>query len=196
MRSMINLLPMAYRRQQVVRKRVVQWTSVVCVVLFVGWSWHQFEYREALALSQQLESLEREYRPNTTMLAQLVSMRQKLEELQQQEAVAKKLEYQRNALTLLGVISETAKATDGRVRVTKVELVGFQDTQEQEQAAVGDMPTSGLVVSGVSLDNPAVTELVDGLKEAKIFSSVELLSSKEREEGETSMQDYAVRCVF
>jgi Tfp pilus assembly protein PilN len=143
-----------------------------------------------------LESLEREYRPNKTMLAQLVSMRQKLEELQQQEAVASELEYQRNALTLLGVISETAKATKGRVRVTKVELVGFQDTQEQEQAAVGDMPASGLVVSGVSLDNPAVTELVDGLKEAKIFSSVELLSSKEREEGEASMQDYAVRCVF
>jgi hypothetical protein len=193
---MINLLPMSYRRQQIVRKRVVQWTSVVCAVLFVGWSWHQFEYREALALSQQLESLEREYRPHKTMFAQLVSMRQNLEELQQQEAVASKLEYQRNALTVLGVISETAEATKGRVRVTKVEVVGFQNAQEDVQPAVGDMPTSGLVVSGVSLDNPGVAELVDGLKEAGIFSTVELLSSKERAAGEASMQDYAVRCTF
>ena len=67
------------------------------------------------------------------MLKQLVEMRKQLKELQQQETVAKELDCQRNALTLLGVISESAQKTKGRLRVTKFEISNFQSCPRCER---------------------------------------------------------------
>lgn len=196
MKTMINLLPASYRRQLLARRRAIQWGSILCTVLVSGWVWHWYERREGVLLSQQLESLKREQAPTQTMLQQLVAMRQTLADLEQQEAVVKELEYQRNALTLLGVISSTARSTNGRLRVTKLELTNFQNTQPPAAATARSAPSSGLLLSGVSLDNPAVAELLDGLQDSGIFRRVELLTLREREEGTLSLRDYEVRCEF
>src|SRR5215218_4510375 len=119
MRTAINMLPQSLRREQMLRKRLVQWTSIISVVLLIGWGWHWYEMREDRQLLQQLETLAREHAPTQRMLKQLVEMRQQLKELEQQETVAKELDRQRNALTLLGVLSDSAQKTKGRLRVTK-----------------------------------------------------------------------------
>jgi hypothetical protein len=196
MKTMINLLPVGYRRQQIIRRRIVQWATIAFVVVFVGYGWHSYELREALALSHELETLEREHAPNKTMLKQLIEMREKLNELQQQEKVAKELEFRRNVLALLGVISETAQSTNGRVRVTELQLTGFQDLRDMTSPSSGDKAPRGLTVRGVSLDNPSVAEMLDGLQDSGMFRRVELLVLKERPEGEISLRDYEVRCEF
>ncbi len=194
MRTMVNLLPQSFRRQQMLRRRIIQWTSIIAAVLAIGWCWHWYEMREDRELSQQLQLLSREHAPTQKMLKQIVEMRQQLVELQQQEAVAKELDCQRNTLTLLGVISDTARKTKGRLRVTKLELNNFQSS-----GGVGGTNAakpSGLILNGVSLDNPAVAELLDGLQKSGIFSRVELLTLKERDEKDASLRDYVVRCEF
>ena len=165
MRTAINLLPPSFRRQQIIRKRVVQWTSIISAVLVTGWGWHWYEMREGRQLTQQLETLSREHAPTQAMLKQLVEMRQQLVELQQQESVAKELDCQRNALTVLGVISDAARKTNGRLRVTKFELKNFQDAQA---AADNGCTTARRVnVERTSRsDNPAVPELLDGLQKS------------------------------
>jgi Tfp pilus assembly protein PilN len=193
---MVNLLPISFRRQQIVRQRAVQWSAIVCVVMVAGWMWHWYERRASVELSQRLESLQREHAPAEVMLKQLVKMRKQLDELQQQESVAKELEYQRNALTLLGVISDTTKATNGRVRVTKLELKEFQNMQVPNSATAGNGAGTGLLVSGVSLDNPAVAEFFDRLQDSGIFRRVELVVSKERKDGDVALRDYEMRCEF
>ena len=50
------------------------------------------------------------------------------------------------------------------------------------------------MLSGVSLDNQPVADLLDGLQHSGIFSRVELLKLKEREG--MSLRDYEVRCEF
>ena len=192
MRTAINLLPQSFRRQQILRKRLVQWASIISAVLVTGWGWHWYEMREDRQLTQQLETLSREHAPTQTMLKQLMEMRQQLKELQQQETVAKELDCQRNALTLLGVISDSAQKTKGRLRVTKFEISNFQSAQ----GASDGTKTPGLTVSGVSLDNPAVAELLDGLQKSGVFRKVELLTLKEREDKDSALRDYEVRCEF
>lgn len=195
MRTTINILPASYRRQQIIRNRAMQWTTIIVAVLATGWIWHWLEMREHTYLSQRLEVLSREHAPTRMMLKQLVDMRHQLKELQQQESVAKELETQRNALTLLGVISDTAQKTKGKLRVTKFELTNFQNAGKGDASAAGNSPPpGGLVLSGVSLDNPAVAELLDGLQHSGIFSRVELLKLKERDG--LSLRDYEVRCEF
>ena len=195
MRTMINILPASYRHQQIARNRAVQWASIIATVLIGGWVWHWLEMREQTQLTQRLDVLSREHAPTQTMLKQVVDMRQQLKELQQQEIVAKELETQRNALTLLGVISETAQRTQGRLRVTKLELTNFQTMGKKEGTGPGVAP-AGLLLAGVSMDNPAVAELLDGLQDAGIFSHVELLKLQERDGKKSALKDYEVRCEF
>jgi hypothetical protein len=195
MRTRLNLLPIAYRRQQIVRRRVVQWTSVVCAVVAVGWAWHWYEKREQLTLAQQLASLEREHAPTKTMLTQLVDMRKQLDDLQQHENVAMELEYQRNALALLRLISESAQASNGRVRVTNVDVTGFQNMHASKPVEGQNQPIQGVVVRGVSLDNPAVADMLGGLQDSGMFSRVEVVM-KERAEGDVSLRDYELRCEY
>lgn len=193
MKPMINLLPATFRRQQILRRRIIQWTSIMSVVLVSVWIWQWYELREDRELTKQLDTLSREHAPTQAMLKHLVDMRQQLVELQQQESVAKELDRQRNALTLLGVISDAARKTNGRLRVNKFELKDFQGSQT---SGVGAAKSGGLVLSGTSLDNPAVTELCESLKSSNVFSRVELLTVKEREDKAASLRDYEVRCEF
>jgi len=194
MRTMINLLPQSFRRQQILRKRLVQWAMIISGVLVTGWGWHWYEMSEGRQLNQQLETLSREHAPTQAMLKQLMEMRQQLVMLQQQETVAQELDYQRNALTLFGVLSDTARKTKGRLRVTKFELNNFQSG-----ATGGDGATvkpAGLTLGGVSLDNLAVGELQDGLQKSGVFKRVELLTLKEREDKDAALRDYEFRCEF
>jgi hypothetical protein len=195
MKNMINLLPESIRRQQLARKRVLEWCLAMCVVIVGNWASHWYERREQHALAHELDVLAREHQPTQVMLKHLVEMRQRLSDLQNQEVVARELEYQRNPLALLGVISQTTQNSKGRLRVLKLELTDFQRTnhelQAQTSASAADAPTTDVRLSGVSLDNPAVAELVDGLENSGLFRQVDL-TMKERESGTIALRDYEV----
>jgi hypothetical protein len=94
------------------------------------------------------------------------------------------------------VISQTAQQTGGRLRLTKLELTNFQHLAAGGDAAAAAGAGAGLVLGGVSLDNPAVGELLDGLQDSGIFSRVELLTLKERQDADASLRDYEIRCEF
>lgn len=191
---MINLLPMSFRRKQMARKRAIQWMAVICAVFVAGWISHWFELREQRVLAQQLEVLSREHRPTQSMLKQLMKMRHRLVTLQEQESIARELESQRNALVILGVVSKTAGVTKGRLRITQLELTDFQNMHLEAEKNAAAAATSSLSLTGVSLDNPAVAELLDGLQDSGLFGRVELQMMKEREDGNGSLRDYQVKC--
>jgi hypothetical protein len=193
---MINLLPNLYRRQQVVRRRTKQWAVVICMILATGWVFHLREASAQRERAQRLEVLEREHLPTQTLLKQLVDMRQKLVDLQRQEVIANELEHQRNALALLGVVSKAAEETGGRLRVTNMELSNFQSPHTAAGAGGATGQPGKLVLNGVSLDSPAVFELLDGLQNSGMFSRVVLNVLTEREGPELALRDYEVSCEF
>jgi hypothetical protein len=96
----------------------------------------------------------------------------------------------------LGVVSQTARDTNGRLRVTKLDLSDFQKTSQSAEAGAADGRTSRLSLTGVALDNPAVAELLDGLQDSGLFGRVELLMMKEREDANGGLRDYEVKCEF
>ena len=193
MKMSINLLPPALRRQQMARRRVIQWSAVVCMVLAVIWGAGWIKLGEHRLLNQKLELLTRQHRPNHAMLKELEAMRATLDGLERQEAIANELEQRRYVLTLLGVVSESAEQSDGRLRVTSLRLTDFQGSSGQGNRP-GGTDASSLVLSGQSLDNPSVAELLDRLQASKLFTNVELISLKERRSGGIAYQDYEVRC--
>lgn len=196
MKNSINLLPRSFRRQQMIRKRLRQWSVILSFVFLAGGAAHWHRQQESKALSLELELLTREHRPTQTILRQLMDMRKLLEELERQQQIAQELERQRNALSLLGAVSQSAMRTKGRLRVTKLDLTGFQNASSPNETARTANQPARMVLTGVSLDNEAVGELLDGLQNSGIFSQVELRSLKERQENATSLRDYEVWCEF
>lgn len=197
MRTTINILPATYRRQQMARNRCVQWSTILAIVLALGWVWHAMELRASSHLLEELDLLSREHAPTQTMLKQVVDMRQQLKELQEHETIAKVLETQRNALTLLGVISETAQKSNGQLRVTKLELTNFQSAAVATTVKSPGQNTAGpgLLLEGDCLDNLPVAGFVEGLQRSGIFSRVEF-KTKKRDEKNSAVLDYEVRCEF
>ncbi|MFO0790603.1 MAG: PilN domain-containing protein [Pirellulales bacterium] len=195
MRTMINILPASYRRQQMVRNRCVQWSTILAVVLALGWGWHAIELRERSHLLEQLDLLSREHAPTQAMLKQVVDMRQQLKELQEHETIAKVLETQRNVLTLLGVVSQTAQNTNGMLRLTKMELKNFQSAAVATKPGEANGAAPGLLLEGVSLDNKPLADFVEGLQHSGIFSRVVFKVDK-RADNKSPLCDYTVQCEF
>jgi hypothetical protein len=196
MKTAINLLPAFYQRQLVVRRRAFQWGIVLGVglLLAAGVRWN--DVRANHALSQRLELLTREHQPTQLMLKQLVNMRRELTELQQLEQTAEELEYQRPALSLLGALSDIGERTGGKLRITKLEITGLQQPTVANKLDQPSTGGPGILLTGVSLDNPSVAKLVTGLGESGFFARTYLVKSTELGEEENSLREYQVRCEF
>ena len=196
MKTSLNLLPPMLRRQQLLRRRVVQWSMVLCLGAVLGSLAQWYVLRQHHVLERRLEVLAREHQPTRTLLNELINMREQLAELEQQELVANELEHQRQVLALLGVISHAGRETNGRLRVTQVKLTDLQSVQPADASRPAASSPGSFVVSGVSLDNPAVAELMVSLQDSGLFSHVEVVSMKQRDGGDVELRDYELRCEF
>lgn len=194
MRASINLLPVTFRRQLMMRRRLTQWCVVVCALVLVMWVARSYKLREYYVLGQQQEVLEREHRPLKAMVKEITHMRQQLEDLDQQEVIAKELDHQRNVLALLGAVSQIAEQSNGKLRLTDFQLVDLQSSPSGDRQQASGSHGGNFTLQGVSLDRPAVAELLDKLQHSGLFQSVELASLKERQEGQVSLQDFQVVC--
>jgi len=195
MKTSVNIRPSGLRRQQVLRLRAAQWSKVLCVALVGGWIAHGYVLSEHRGVTQRLERITREQQPSRNLLRQLIAKRAELAQLAEQEVATCQLGSQRHVLTLLHAVSQAARQTGGRLRVTKLDLTDFQHVGATGKAGAAATPGS-MLVAGESLDNSAVAELHVGLQASGLFRRVELLTSKERDRGEAALCDYEVRCDF
>ena len=194
MRTAINLLPTSSRKQLMLRRRLTQWSAVVCAIVLLIWGARWNRLREYHALQQQHEVLAREQRPLQTMVKEIGTMRQQLEDLNEQESIAKELEHHRRVITLFGFVSQTARESQGMFRVTDFQLVDLQYFASSEARQAAGPNAGSFTLHGVSLDSPTVAELLDKLQQSGLFTSVELVSLKEKQEGGISLHDFQVSC--
>jgi hypothetical protein len=191
MKTFVNLLPASFQRQIVIRRRIVQWSAVLVAGLTIGGLMRWRDVRIHDETSKRLDLLSREHQPTQTMLQQLVDMRRELDEMQQQENVAAELEYHRPALALLAILSDIGERTEGKLRITKLELTGLQTPPAGSQDGQG---APNVLLTGHSLDNQSIAQLVSGLNDSGFFSMVELVNSTEMEMEGGLLREYQVRC--
>lgn len=194
MKSALNLLPFAYRRQWLVRRRVFQWSTVLVITLATIGAARWFRAHEERSLVRQLEAINREGRPTQTMLREITRMRTQIGRLQHHQTIARELEQQRQVLALLAVISQAAQRTQGRLRVLDCRVVDLQATEVVENHAEGAIHPGTVTLTGVALDSPTVAEFHDGLLRSGLFADVKLIKSNERTGLGAELYDYEVRC--
>jgi len=195
MKTVINLLPPAYRRQRLVRRRAIQWTVGLVVTLSAIAVARWYKGREYHALQQQLAAVAREGQPAQAMFRDIIAMRAQIERLQQHQTIAQELEQQRQVLTLLGAVSQAARSTEGRLRVVDCRVVDLQATVIAENRGEGAVHPGTVTLIGVALDSPTVAEFHEGLMRSGLFADVKLLiKSNEHDQLGPELYDYEVRC--
>jgi Tfp pilus assembly protein PilN len=194
MKTAINMLPPAYRRGRMLRRRAIQWGTIVCVVLVGAWAARWWKLREYYDLNQQLEAVSREGRPAQVKLQEITQMRQQLGQLQQHEDVAKELQQQRQVLAVLGVVSQAAEQSGGRLRVTGFNVADLQALHIENLHSSEPAHGGTVTLTGVSLDSPTVAEFHDTLERSGMFADVKLIKSNVRKDNELSVYDYEVCC--
>lgn len=194
MKTAINLLPPVYRRQRLVRRRVIQWSVVLVAALSAIGAARWYKVHEFHALERQLAAVTREGRPAQTMLRDITRMRAQIERLQHHQTIAQELEHQRQVLAMLAAVSGAAKRTDGRLRVVDCQVVDLQATEVAENRSEGALHPGTVTLVGVALDSPTVAEFHDGLLRSGLFADVKLIKSNERNQVGTTLYDYEVRC--
>jgi cell division protein FtsB len=194
MKTAINLLPPVYRRQRLVRRRVIQWSAVLVVTLsaigVAGW----YKGHEYHTLQRQLAAVARAGQPAQAMLREITTMRAQIDKLQQYQTIAQELEQQRQVLALLGAVSQAARRTDGRLRVVDCRVDDLQATEVGGNPGEGTVHPGTVTLVGVALDSPTVAEFHDGLIRSGRFADVKLIKSNERNQLGPELFDYEVRC--
>lgn len=194
MKTALNLLPFAYRRQWLIRRRGLQWTAILLVTLATIAAGRWYRSHEQQTLTRQLEAITREGRPSQTMLREIARMRSQIDRLQHHQTIAQELEQQRQVLALLGVISQAAQRTEGRLRVLDCRVVDLQSADVEAHPSESTPSFGTVTLTGVALDSPTVAEFHDVLLRSGLFADVKFIKSNERTGIGPALFDYEVRC--
>jgi predicted negative regulator of RcsB-dependent stress response len=187
MKTHLNLLPMRYRRGQLIRRRGKQWCvlwllAAGCMML-LGWTqWSQYQ-----AGCARLAALRIRYEPMAAKKEEVASLQEKIDALQRRESLALSLADERSMLGLVGLLSQASQACDGRISIARLSLTRNGSSQS---------PTSILTLTGVAADDIAVSQFASSLRRAKAFANVDLKSTGSAIVGDVQARTYTMECTF
>lgn len=208
MKRSVNLLPWTYRRQQLVRRRLLQWVAVWALLLPLAAAGLGAALLRRGEVRQRVADLEAQYAPVAELARQLSEGRKTLRQWEDRRKGAAALEETRPALTLLGLVSRCARACDGRLRIDKLSLQPRQAPSVAEPpktppgrpgpqtSRVAGRPSATVAIQGQALDNLAVAQFVAHLRETRAFERVELKSTAQQPGGQTRLCAYLIECTY
>ncbi len=213
MKTFVNLLPFEYRKRDLLRRRLLQWSLVwgLCVASAAGLGWlKQDRYRTS---QHFLETTQRRFAPAKELIRQRETMRAELGRLHSKGTVLGQLRDDRPMLTLIGLASECARRCNGRLVVGSFSFQRQQTRKKSDarprgaskqqapppatpgnRAAEPAAPWATVVFTGEALDNVAVATFVVGLRDTGLFRRVELKSSVGKKSAQTEVCSFQLEC--
>ncbi|MEO8493609.1 MAG: PilN domain-containing protein [Planctomycetota bacterium] len=187
MKTYLNLMPMRYRRGQVIRRRLTQWfvlwSLAIGCTLLLGWSqWSQYQ-----AGAKKLASLRVRYEPIEAMKGNVAGLRERIDALQRRESLALSLADERSMLGLVGLLSRASQACAGRISIGQMNLA---------RSGTSQPATSVLTLTGVAVDDIAVSRFASELRQSKAFVGVDLKSTGATTVGDVEARAYTMECTF
>lgn len=202
-----NLLPASVLNRRFLISRLRNWSVVwllttVCVV-----SVCVARGQSAAALEERAAALAAAARPVRQLRAEQKNMEQQIRQIRERESWLVDSDSQQT-LQLLGIISEAAAATSGKVSVASMKLttierpVSAQETTSQpvrgrkSNSPVKYEQRMQLTLSGLAVDDLSVAAFVARLREAGVFESVELKSTISQIVEQHDVRNYSLTCVY
>lgn len=189
----MNLLPYAYRRKLVVRKLLMGWIIVWTGCGLAGGAVCLLTWTELRSAQSELAGVEEQAEPLREVVAENRRFKQQIEEIWGRESVLGELGGSSQPVSLLAIISRSARAADERLQIQRLNVAHVVPAAESGKPAAPAKPGTKpappvkpsepprkvleLTLTGVACDDVAVTRFVSALREQGVFESVELRSS-------------------
>lgn len=189
MKTHVNLLPIAYRRKQLLWLRSKQWTAIAGVALAAAamacWVQLTRNHRDQL----RLESLRREYLDVKETADKVELLKKEIDDLRQKEAIVLSLADEQPMLTLVGIVSQATRQCEGGLCVQRMQL-------QRRTEGEGKFNIRVLTLEGIAADNHLVARFAAALRDSEAFARVELKSSGRRIVQDAEGQAYSLECVY
>lgn len=197
----LNLLPWHLQCRTLLVQRLRQWSIAWAILvafslLLVGERWNKLS--EA---GGELQAWER--RADGILSIELASQKLRDKVARQQERLAKfgHLQNEDLGFQLLATVSQSAALTTGGVQVRRMSFKTNQVALPAAAGAAADAPVKTrearvLALSGKAKSNLAVAQFVSSLRDASVFDSVDLKSTQDDKELESSFRMFLVECSF
>lgn len=190
MRSSLNLMSLATRRQECLRARLRQWLAILGVTaaglcLFGAERYWAYQH----AAHKQLR-MEAKYEPIADLQKSNKSLTRQIDAIRKEEQFVLALSNREPVVTLLGVLGESIADSDNHVFLQKIEL---NNAIESNSAATQQ---STLELAGIANSGSAVKDFTDTLQSSIPFGKVGVTSTKEQRLKQQTVQDFSLQCTF
>jgi hypothetical protein len=205
MKPFVNLLPLGYRRRQLVHRLLVKWSLVWITCIVVGVAACGLAWRRSQLLQRDEVAAERSAAPLERLVEEQATMQASLKELEAKGTVLGQVQSERPLLSLLGVVSQSARRCEGRL---VVQHLGFERKPKKQTEGSESPQSSGpqkplpekdelwgrVTIRGEAMDNVAVATFVVGLRDSGLFRRVELKSCVRSPAGGRGIRSYDLEC--
>lgn len=198
----MNLVPPAFQRKLLVRKRIRQWFVPSAVALMASLTAvGEVGYR-LRNLSLSAAALEERLRPMNEMSQDNDLIASRLKNLVGHESVLHEIVGVQRPVSLLAVISQSAGRTESRLQILKLTVQQTLAEKPVDRKPGGNAAatvarrdvTTEITITGVALDDAAVAAFVQSLKESQAFAAVELKSTVGTVIADVAARQYDVSC--
>ena len=191
----MNLVPKAFQRKLLVRKRVRQWFTPCAVALIASlMAVGEVGYR-LRKVSLEAAELDGRLQPMTAMSQANDQIAARLKSLVGHESVLHEIVGIQRPISLLAVISQSAGRSNSRLQIRKLTV---QQTSTESavapKAPVTSMTSTEIIIQGIALEDGDVAAFVQSLKDSQAFSTVELKSTTSSVVTDVAVRQYDVSC--
>lgn len=182
----VNLLPVGYRRRQLVQLRIKQWICLWSVGMSLMGLYTWFRYQSFANSRQTVSSREMQYKPIKQLELETTKLATEIDDLKKREQLALTIDNDRPLIQLVGIVSHVA-GTAGGVVVQKFEIDSAQVAEDPQRRK--------LKMQGLGVSGEAITEFLRQLRDSKMFVQVDLSSTEESKQNK-DLRTYSIEGAF
>lgn len=184
----LNLLPQPFRRRQLFRTRLRQWTlTFMAASVLAGW-WCWSAWANVSRQNAIVRALESQYGPNEEIDEKIAAAEQQIAQLKHQERLSGQLAHQKSVVSLLGLLGKAREAARKRVCVLSLQMSRAVDSTGS--------PRHTLLLQGAGVDALDVSAFSAALIDTKAFEQIDLESIEERQIGGVAFSGYQLQCRY
>lgn len=211
-----NLLPIAWQRRMIINRRLSQWASLWIVTSILAGGACAGKYWVYMRNLRSFEQVQTTVVPLQQIALETQELQRKFSQLEGRESLLATLDSSEHPFQLLGIVSQSAANSSGKVQVNDLSLKTVRYDFQSNLQLPRNIRSQGnrsrtinvqgnnthnpepekvaLQLIGTASDDIAVTRFVNQLRKYNVFDSVVLVSSQSTSKG--SLREFIVGCEY
>ena len=179
----VDLLPFQLHRRHRVVAALRAWAFYATIAAVIFGMAYVVERGRLRSVSDRVDQRELEFQPIVKKQAEIKRILAQLDSLRSREAIAYALEDRHPALTLVATVSDATARTEGKLNI---ESLVFDRTTDRRV----------VTMNGQVVDHLGMSKFLMALRMSNLFRSVDPKWIKAKENGDWTVQQFEVECLF